>query len=178
MVDSIAGKPLVIGNSVATSNSDGTVKIKNGDGTEKNLTIEEFKQYLIANAPKQTVGDTVSFKGDGGGESGGETSGSMGVDKADKESKKSGSSVLGALLVGCIADVAGYFGMSHFKTKPKLEQAEKLLTASTSETVKKRIEASVEKLKANRKNVGLACAAGAVVLYSIGKSIFDNKKEF
>lgn len=73
MVDSITGKPLIIGNSIATPNADGTVKIKTQTG-ETNVSLEKFKKYLIENAPKIQAGDTVSFKGD----EGGETSGSIG----------------------------------------------------------------------------------------------------
>lgn len=58
----VAGRPLVIGTTVATPTQDGKVQLHDSK-TNQTATVEmeDFKQFLIANAPKMQQGDTTSF---------------------------------------------------------------------------------------------------------------------
>lgn len=171
MVDSIAVRPLVIGNSVVTLNPDKkTVHIKSPDG-EKDLNGEEFRKYLLANVPKANAGDTVSFKGENSDSSGGgEVSGSV---ACREKSSKIGPSIFGVLLAGGIGDVVGHFGVSRYVLGDKLIRAEKVLEKTDKESIKK----IADKLKSDRTKISLACAAGVIALYTIGKMFVERKKE-
>lgn len=170
MVDSIAGKPLVIGNSVLTLNPDKkTVHVKSPDG-EKDLNGEQLRKYLLANVPKVDTGDTVSFKGEEGG-GGGETSGSV----AKKHAIPSvvGPTLLGTLLAGGVGDIAGHFGISRLVLGDKLKRAE----AAFEKTQKGSAEKVIEKLKSTRSKIAIACGAGLAALYVVGKLLTEHKKE-
>lgn len=60
----VAGRPIVIGTTVATPMQDGKVKLQDSkSGATATVEMEDFKNYLIANAPKAPQGDSVSFSG-------------------------------------------------------------------------------------------------------------------
>lgn len=63
MATQIAGRPLVIGDTTATPTADGKVQLQNKNGQTQTIEMAEFKEFLIANAPKANQGDTVAFNG-------------------------------------------------------------------------------------------------------------------
>lgn len=175
MVDSIAARPLIIGNSVATLNPNGSIHIKNPDG-EKDVSDKEFLTYLNANVPKiNTKADMVSFKGEDSGGGGGETSGSVALCRPPE--KHSGPTIMGAITVGCAGDLVGHYGVFKFMDGKKLSEVEDKFANEADEAVKQTLQKSIDKLKSTRTKVAFACAAGAVALYAIGKMITGHKEK-
>lgn len=56
-----AGRPLIIGDTVATPTSDGRVNLQNQSGASATVEMEEFKRMLLASAQKAPQTDTTSF---------------------------------------------------------------------------------------------------------------------
>ena len=103
---SIANRPIIIGDKIATLTAGGEVEVTSKDGSKVSMDVEQFKAYLIKNAKvlnaTNPIGDTVTFRGNASEE----------IAETEAEPKKSGLSTLSKLIL-----TAGVVGVGIWQRK-------------------------------------------------------------